>query len=301
MLDSEQSEPLETEWEAIQDIEGDERVVSVDCSERPKLCAELGVWSFPAIRLYHQDGRQNRYRGPRKAAPIVSFLRRALRPAFSYVTTKNATSFISIDDVVFVGHLAPRDVSLRNQFQAAAQKYRDRFSFALSSDVKQQSAVSCSNNWDDMQHSTTELSSPTALEEFIKMCSTPLIPELTRRSEVSLYQTGKSLVHCFVRNDRERDEYVAEMRPLAKKYQEYLHFTTTDANEYPDAVEMMGFVRGASGVLSVQNPNNGDVFPYTGGQPLTAGVVEAFLGDIIQGKVKPWTWAAAAAERHEEL
>ncbi|KAK3689155.1 hypothetical protein B0T22DRAFT_375806 [Podospora appendiculata] len=300
MLDREQSEPLETEWEAVRDTEGDEHVVSVDCSARPKLCAELGVWSFPAIRLYHQDGRQDRYRGPRKAAPIVSFLRRALRPAVSYVATKNATSFVSIDDVVFIGHLAPRDISLRNQLQAAAQKYRDRFSFALSSDVQQQSAVTCSNNLDDVQHSTTELSSPTSLEEFIRMCSTPLIPELTRRSEMSLYQTGKSLVHYFVRGDRERDEYVAEMRPLAKKYQEYLHFTTTDVNEYPDAVEMMGFMRGACKVLSVQNPNNGDVFPYTGGQQLTAGVVEAFLGDIIQGNVKPWTWAAAT-DRHSEL
>lgn len=77
------------------------------------------------------------------------------------------------------------------------------------------------------------------------------------------------------------------MRPLAKKYQEYLHFTTTDANEYPVAPEMMGLKWGSSRGLSVQNPNNGDIYPYTRSQPLSARVVELFLSDIIQGKVKP--------------
>lgn len=88
------------------------------------------------------------------------------------------------------------------------------------------------------------------------------------------------------------------MLPLAKKYGEYLHFTTTDINEYPDAVEMMGLKRGSRG-LSVQTPSTGDVYPYTGKQKLSANVVEMFLSDIIQGKVKPWQrpWRT----EHEEL
>ena len=112
-------------------------------------------------------------------------------------------------------------------------------------------------------------------------------------------QSGKSLVHYFVRTDEERAAYVAEIRPLAKKYAEYLHFTTTDADEYPDAVEMMGLRRGSGG-LSVQNPSNGDVFPYTSGQRITAAAVEAFLGDIIQGRVKAWNGASNTGG-HEEL
>jgi len=87
------------------------------------------------------------------------------------------------------------------------------------------------------------------------------------------------------------------MRPLAKKYEEYLHFVTTDADEYADAAEMMGLKRGSRG-LSVQNPNNGDVFPYTRRDKITAGSVEAFLGDIIQGKVQAWRGAAGG---HDEL
>ncbi|GAB1318289.1 hypothetical protein MFIFM68171_08499 [Madurella fahalii] len=120
---------------------------------------------------------------------------------------------------------------------------------------------------------------------------------MTRRNELSFYETRKSLVYYFVRNDGDREAYVAEMRPLAKKYEEYLHFVTADVNEYADAVEMMGVKRGSRG-LSVQNPNNGDIFPYTRKERISANAVEAFLVDIIQGKVQAWKPDRAT---HDEL
>lgn len=89
------------------------------------------------------------------------------------------------------------------------------------------------------------------------------------------------------------------MRALAKKYQEYLHYTTTDVNEYPDTTEMIRLKQGSISGLSVQNPNNGDVYPYTRSKPLSAGVVEIFLGDIIQGKIKPFV-RAGVGERGQE-
>ncbi|KAK3385559.1 thioredoxin-like domain-containing protein [Podospora didyma] len=287
----EKNQALETEWTKIQENEEGSQVVSVDCSQTPKACEELGVSSFPAIRLYHRDGRLDRYRGPRKTAAIQGYLRRALRPTVSHVTKKNETSFLLADDVVFVAYFAHSDSNLRERFAAVANKYRDRFSFGLSSDndgKRQESILTCHNNPDQLQRSIAELSTADSLEGFVKLCATPLIPELTRRNEVSFYQSGKSLVHYFVHNDKQRDEYVTEIRPLAKKYEEYLHFTTTDADEYADAVAMMGLEPSVGG-LSVQNPRNGDVFPYPGRQRLTAAVVEAFLVDIIQGRVQPWT------------
>lgn len=100
-----------------------------------------------------------------------------------------------------------------------------------------------------------------------------------------------------MRSDDERRAYVAEMRPLANKYDEYLHFVTADLGDYPDAAEMMGLGAGSGG-LSVQNPNSGDVFPYTRGAAITAETVEAFLTDIILGKVNPWRPGDAG---HDEL
>ncbi|KAK0625074.1 hypothetical protein B0T17DRAFT_260621 [Bombardia bombarda] len=319
----ENSQALEPEWASVQQatLDATATALSIDCAATPTICSDLGVSSFPTIRLYHGDGRMDRYRGPRKAPSILSFHRRALRPAVSNVNKKNATSFIALDDVVFICHLATADdhnedddARLLHRFIALADKYRDRFSFAIMSSghvsQTQQSTLTCYNNLDGLQHSITDLASPASLEAFVTTCATPLIPQLTRRNEMSFYSTGKSLVHYFVRSDEQRDKYVAEMRPLAKKYHEYLHFITTDANEYPEAVEMMGLNHGVDGeLLSVQNPSNGDIFPYTSKQKLTANAVEMFLSDIIQGKVKPWGMRGEGAgqgvqgggARHEEL
>ena len=109
---------------------------------------------------------------------------------------------------------------------------------------------------------------------------------------------GKSLVHYFVSDNDQREPYVNEMRPLAKKYHEYLAFTTIDSNEYPDMLGMLGLTGQG---LSVQNPNNGDVFPYPSRQPVTAVNVEQFLMGIIQGHVKPWNGEFEQASGHDEL
>ncbi|KAM7188644.1 hypothetical protein V8F33_010509 [Rhypophila sp. PSN 637] len=274
------------------------KITSIDCTASPffqQLCQEAHIKSYPTIRLDRHESIQDyeRYRGPHRASPIMAFLRRSLKPSVSTVDEKNVTDFTASDYVVFVGSFAAGDESrAKDRYQEAAVRYRDRFSFGLKAEgpgknKEEKSKVTCWNNLDDEKHETTQLGTREMLEAFIKLCSIPLIPEMTRRNELSFYETGKSIVHYFTRNDRERDDYVKQIRPLANKYREYLHFTTTDVNEYPDAPEMMGLEWGSSKGLSVQNPNNGDIYPYTGGQTLSASVVELFLSEIIQGKVKP--------------
>ena len=181
------SSALESEWVSIQETERDNNVVSFDCHAKPNVCAELDVISYPSIRLYsHGATRVDRYRGPRRAKPIVGFLRRALRPTVAHVDDKNVTSFLSVDDVVVIGHIAPGESSIQQRFQDLAEKYHDRLSFALSSDFGNEPVLGCYNNVDDVQRSTSELGGVDALDKFVKICSTPLIPELTRRNELEL-------------------------------------------------------------------------------------------------------------------
>jgi protein disulfide-isomerase A1 len=78
------------------------------------------------------------------------------------------------------------------------------------------------------------------------------------------------------------------MRPLAKKYRDFLHFTITDSVEFADILPMLGVKKGAKTGMSLQNPNNGEIFQYTGKKKLTPEVVEQFLEDVIDGKIKPW-------------
>ena len=51
----------------MQHDQQDPNIVSFDCSAHLAKCKDLDVHSFPAIRIYHRDGRMDRYRGPRTA------------------------------------------------------------------------------------------------------------------------------------------------------------------------------------------------------------------------------------------
>ncbi len=165
-----------------------EKLASIDCSAEAKSCDRLGVSSFPTIRLHNADGTQTRYRGHRKASPIAGFLRRTTRPAVSPVTSQNITAFQVIDDVVLIGRFTP-GTTLQTQFKDIAEQYHDRYSFGIA--TKQQGpSMECFNNFDGLHRTTSEFPSPTSIEAFVKLCATPLVPELTRRNELSFYEVS---------------------------------------------------------------------------------------------------------------
>ncbi|KAK3944443.1 protein disulfide-isomerase [Diplogelasinospora grovesii] len=296
---------LESEWGSLQAAEKNENIVSFDCEAHLKACKDLDIVSFPAIRLYHRDGRMDRYRGKRKARLIAMFLYRALRPTVLETNGQALSSLLQLDDVVIVAHPIPDDSSLYERFKALARHYRDRFSFIVSSRLESTSVLQCHNNIDDEKHFTSEVASVQALENFVQLCSEPLIPELTRSNEQQYTTTGKSILHYFAVTDDEKERYRSEMRPLAKKYREFLHFTITDANEYSEMLPTVGLKAGSKTGLALENANTGDMFPYTGAKDIVSAVtVEKFLEDIIDGRLKPWRGGGSAARqerRHEEL
>lgn len=113
-------------------------------------------------------------------------------------------------------------------------------------------------------------------------------------------QMGKSLVHYFVTTDALRDAWLPQARKLAKQYKEYLLFTVIDANEYPDMMTSLGLTPGVRRGLALHSPHNGGIFPYPAGASVTATKIEAFLLDIIAGKIKPWD-GSEESRVHDEL
>lgn len=75
-------------------------------------------------------------------------------------------------------------MKVQDRFKAMAERYRDRFTFAVLETADHQPEWSCYNNVNDVQRSAVDLDSLESLEKFIQTCSRPLIPELTRRNEM---------------------------------------------------------------------------------------------------------------------
>lgn len=117
---------------------------------------------------------------------MAIYLHRILspQPLEIEVNSENLPSLSQTDNIVIIASLRADDWDFYDRFKALTKTYRDRYSFILSlAGGKKHSSLECFNNIDDVKHETFEIEAVDALENFVKLCSEPLIPELTRRNE----------------------------------------------------------------------------------------------------------------------
>ncbi|EGR48750.1 ER-resident thioredoxin, partial [Trichoderma reesei QM6a] len=295
----EASKLLLEEWQTVQQHVAS--TATIDCPSSPKLCQEMDVASFPAIRLYRQDGSVTRYRGPRRTAPIDAFVKRALKPSVQNVPGQQLANFITNDDYVFIAKLQGESESINSHYRDFAQEYSDRYSFGIiTSGSVPSNGVWCYNNVDGNQHAATDLNDPNALKKLLNLCTAEVIPQLTRRNEMTYLSSGRSLVYYFSNNEADREAYVKALKPIAQRYAEFLQFVTVDSGEYPDMLRNLG-VRSAGG-LAVQNVHNGHIFPFRGDAAASPGQVDQFIVAISEGRAQPWDGRFdEGQEAHDEL
>ena len=92
-------------------------------------------------------------------------------------------------------------------------------------------------------------------------------------------------MYYFAKTNKKREKYIASITPLAKKFAEYLSFVTVDAVEYGHMLPALGLKQGTDEGVAVFNPMYGQAFPFRG--KINADSVEAFVMEIVQGKVQP--------------
>ncbi|KAK1977313.1 hypothetical protein LZ30DRAFT_732030 [Colletotrichum cereale] len=291
------SKALEQHWSAVE--EAIPAALSVDCPASPSLCADLDVVSFPAIRLYRQDGTKHHFRGPRKASEIAAFVRRMLRPAVTPLDKESATSFRDKDDVVMIAHVTESETNLRERFAGLAERYRDRHTFGQTTIDEAPGRIGCYNNADGAYHMTSELDEVGAMESLLRQCASQLVPRLTRRNEAEHLSTGKSLAYFFSKKEGDLDAWTSAVKPLARKYHEYITFVTVDLGEYPEMPALFGLRPDASEGVAVQNPSVGLAFPFKG-EKITVEAVDRLIIDISEGNADAWQVGSPAPEDDDQ-
>lgn len=77
------------------------------------------------------------------------------------------------------------------------------------------------------------------------------------------------------------------IRPIAKKYKQFIAFVTVDADEYGYMTRILGLPEDSYPALAIENPARGQLFPFVE-KEITTEAVEQFILDIAGGKIKPW-------------
>jgi protein disulfide-isomerase A1 len=213
--------------------------------------------------------------------------------------SNNRASFKIIDEYVFIAYLAPDDTASKSLFESLAARNHHRFSFGLASDVRLAKAENVpvpsivayhqSEGGKEILSGDWQLKT---LADFVERTTAPLIGELTRRNELKYLQAGKSLLYIFASASSERSHYQDMLKPLAKKYKDYINFVTIDAMEYAHMAPGLGLKDDSFPAVALLNPMFGQVFPFQAeksGKEISLEVLEGWVLDIVGGKVKPWT------------
>ncbi|KAH8747544.1 thioredoxin-like domain-containing protein, partial [Hyaloscypha finlandica] len=293
---TEPSKALEAEWLAATS-QTKTALLSVDCKAEATLCQEQGVISYPAIRVFDRNEKVRRYKGSRKASAIVSFLNRAVLPVVSTLDQNNITEFKFGDEAVIIAYIPEEEKTLKAAFVELASRNHDKFTFGIASDKSLAKAVNIQipsvvvhKPKEGEQEVLPGPSGIDALESFLETATAPSIGEFTRKNELKYMRAeikaGKSLVYYFARTFKDRETYRESLKPLAKKFKEYLNFVTVDAVEYGHMLPDLGIQDTGSPALAVFNPMYGQAFPYDQ-KKITPETVDSFVMDIVQGKVQP--------------
>lgn len=99
--------------------------------------------------------------------------------------------FLTSDDHVFLAQLHSSDESLDARFRNLAEEYSDRYSFGVAtSPDASSSGIWCYNNVDESEHTATDLNDANALKKLVDLCTAEVIPQLTRRNELTHLSVG---------------------------------------------------------------------------------------------------------------
>jgi protein disulfide-isomerase A1 len=118
---------------------------------------------------------------------IVSFLKRAGRPAITVLDEEKGANFQSVDETVIIARINSRDEHITTAFKTIASQFRDRASFG-SLDTLGSTTVTCYNNRDEQKFTLSDLTAVDALPKLVESCMTPLIGEFTRANEIKYLQ-----------------------------------------------------------------------------------------------------------------
>ncbi len=106
-------------------------------------------------------------------------------PAVSVLDSKTLADFKTADKVVLVGYFAADDKSSNETFSSVAEGLRDSFLFGATNDAAlakaegvQQPAIVLYKTFDEGKNTFTDKFSKSAIEDFAKVASVPLVGEV---------------------------------------------------------------------------------------------------------------------------
>ncbi|OCL05096.1 hypothetical protein AOQ84DRAFT_345252 [Glonium stellatum] len=260
--------------------------------QETELCKLYDVNAYPAVRLFRGLNHATRYRGPRKATAITSYMIKEQLPVVTTIDQNNLNKFKSIDTTVLVAYLDPMDTELANIFTAVAVENHQRYVFGVSKNARVAQlenlsipSVACYKMREGDGTVMNGRFNKNDVEKFLQLAAPSVIGEITKRNIDSYMNARKPIAYIFASTEDEQDALRRDLTPVAKKYQQYINFGLIDAVEYRHMASSMNLQSDVFPAFVFHNILNDQVYPYNQHKDITAGGIDEFILSILQGRV----------------
>ncbi|KAG5519273.1 hypothetical protein PMAC_001898 [Pneumocystis sp. 'macacae'] len=267
-------------------------LIQVDCTVETRLCETYEVTGYPTLKVF-KDGSHAPYEGPRKATSIVSYMIKQTLPVVTSISLENFEDFKASDEIILIAFLDTLDDPLNDLFFSLASKYRNKYSFGLSSDpevfkkVKVTApAIYMFKKAEDVYIVYRGKYEYGELEAFLNSESLPLFGELLPET-YERYISSKVPIGCiFVSSVEEKKMFEASLLPLAVKYRGKVSLVTIDATLYGGHAENLN-LKQTWPAFAVQETASNKKYPFDQSLELHAENLDKFLDDYVSGLLVP--------------
>ncbi|KAJ1650988.1 protein disulfide-isomerase precursor [Dispira simplex] len=275
-------------------------LAKVDCVAENELCSKHGVDGYPTLVTFRKgqvDGPK-KYEKARKAQSIVSYLEKQQGSAVKSVSADDLEDVKVSDEVVVIGFFDSEDSESYKAFTEAAEKHRDDYTFASSTDSELAKGQGVEGSAVIIYHKTGEKGDPlvekdvlidvNALSRHIRVNSLPLVQDVGPENYASYEKAGLPLAFAFYspKNENMREMVVELVTPAAKKLRGKINVVLIDGDKYGGSANNLN-LKPEWPALGVEG-NDRLKYPMDQSLEMTEESVESFLTDVAEGKAKPF-------------
>ncbi|CAK7242554.1 MAG: protein disulfide-isomerase precursor [Sporothrix thermara] len=282
------------------------KLAKIDCTEEAELCQTYGVEGYPTLKIFRGTDNVVAYKGQRKAAAITSYMIKQSLPAVSTITKDNLDEFKKADKVVLVAYFKADDKASNETFTKVAEKLRDNYPFAASSDAELAEAEGITvpsivlyKDFDEGKAVFTDKFDEAAIEKFAKTASTPLIGEVGPETYSDYMSAGIPLAYIFSETAEERKELAEELKPIAEAHRGTINFATIDAKAFGAHAANLNLPTDKFPSFAIQETSKNQKYTFDIDAKITKDAIKKFVDNYVAGKIEPSIKSEPIPEKQE--
>ncbi|CAG8748453.1 18086_t:CDS:2, partial [Racocetra fulgida] len=268
------------------------KLAKVDCTVETNLCAEYEIRGYSTLKVF-KEGKPIEYTGNRKAALIISYMKRQSIPTVSDVNVDNLDTFKDINEVVIIGYWDSESQNERDIFITVAESLRNDYAFGQTEQKEAATmnevtapAVVLYNKFDEDKYILKSPFTKEQLETFIKAYSVPLMAEIEVENYDSYINSGLPIAFLFYENDEQRVYLGKAIEPVAKNFKGQVNFVYINASKFGRHAKNIE-LKQIWPAFGIYNPVENSKYPFSQSEKITTVNIQAFVSKFVKGEIPP--------------